>query len=315
MRIAFYGAGEPAQPFLQALSRRSDVGVIAVCDVDRRAAEQTAAGWGAQVFLSYEPMLEEAQPEALWVCVPPHLQGDVLLRAAQRRIPVFVTPPGAVDFFRARLYEEAIRKAKLVSAVGFLGRYSDVAREAREYLGANPIPLALGWWLAPPEEGGAGSAVNVLLWKDACRLIDGLRDFCGEVTRVRALTAGPRETAAGLVVQLEFVGGTVGMLTCASYARPTPRIELELLGEGWSLVLGKDLTTLRLDERDKTTILRCLNHPPTDQVDAFLKAVATGRAAPTLPSYSDALRTLAVCHAASVSVLEGRPVEIADLMA
>ena len=61
-------------------------------------------------------------------------------------------------------------------------------------------------------------------------------------------------------------------MTCATFARPEPRVELELLGEGWSLRFGKDLATLRLDEHDKTTILRCRNNPAVQQTTAFLEA-------------------------------------------
>jgi predicted dehydrogenase len=311
LRLAFYGAGTLAQPYLDALARRDDAAVTAVCDLDRRAAEQTAAGWGARVFLSYEAMLQEAGPDALWVCVPPHLQGDVLLRAAERGIPFFVTPPGAADFERAHAYGAAVARAGLVTAVGFAGRHADVVREAREYLGANPIPLALGWWLCPPADEAA-SALAVL-WSQACRLIDALRFFCGEVRRVRALTAGGGAAPGGLVVQLELAGGTVGVLTCATFARPEPRVELELLGEGWSLGLGRDLATLRLDERDKTTVLRCLNNPAADQVAAFLAAVAAGDRAAVAPTYAEALQIMAVCEAAGVSAREGRPVAVEEV--
>jgi predicted dehydrogenase len=105
----------------------------------------------------------------------------------------------------------------------------------------------------------------------------------------------------------------VGVLTCASFPRPEPRVELELLGEGWSLGFGRDLTTLRLDERDKTTILRCLSSPAEQQAEAFVDAVLNDNRAAKLVSYADALRTLAVCHAAAVSAQEGRPVEVAEV--
>jgi predicted dehydrogenase len=131
------------------------------------------------------------------------------------------------------------------------------------------------------------------------------------VTRVRALSAGA--TGGGLVVQLEFADSTVGMLTCTAFARPEPRVELELLGEGWSLSFGKDLATLRLDERDKTTVLRCLNKPHAVQAASFLEAVAARDPSAVAESYGEALRTLAVCHAAEVSVREGRPVALAEV--
>jgi len=303
LNLAFYGTGPLAEPYLEALRARSDVQLRAVCDVDRRAAEQTAAGWGAQVVLSYEAMLQEIQPDALWICVPPHLQGDVLLKAAELRIPFFVAPPGAVDFERACQYAKLIEQAHLVTAVGFPGRDADVVQEAREYLGTNVVPLALGWWLAPPLDRGPAGVVSQL-WTDACGLIDGVRFFCGEVTRVRALSAGAGAASGGLVLQLEFAKGTVGMVTCATFARQEPRIELELLGEGWSLRFGKDLMTLRLDEHDKTTILRCMNNPAAQQTAAFLDAVTTHNPAKVAVPYAEALKTLAVCHAAGVSLRE-----------
>lgn len=312
LKIAFYGAGTRAQPYLQALARQPAVRVTAVCDVDRRAAEQVAAGWGARVYLSYEAMLQEAQPEALWVCVAPRLQGDVLLKAAELRIPFFVEPPGAVAFDRARHYARLIAEANLVTAVGFTGRYTDVVQEAREYVGAHPVPLALGWWLRPPEDEAPTSA-DGLLWSEACRLVDGMRFFCGEATQVRALHARAGDSPGGLVAQIEFAGGCVGVHTCSTFARPEPRVELELLGDGWALGFGDRFTSLRLAERDKITILRCLNNPAAAEATAFLEAVLAANPGAVKTSYPDALRTLTVCHAIVVSAREQRVVTVAEV--
>lgn len=317
VRVAFYGAGEQARPYLDALARRSDVELAAVCDLDRRSAEQTAAGWNAQVFLSYEAMLEEVRPDALWVCVAPHLQCDVLLRAAAAGVPFFVEPPGAISFERAVVYDRAAREAGLVTAVGFPTWHTDVVREAREFLGTNPVPLALGWWLRPGREASGPTAVG-LLWNEACVLIDALRFFCGEVARVHAFGAArppaedeepvPGDQAGGLVVHLTFAPGTAAVLTLATFARPEPRVQLELLGEGWSLVFDEGPTSLRVDERDKTTILRRLTDPATDHVNAFLDAVDADDPLALPTGYTAGLRTLSVCHAAALSAREGRAV-------
>lgn len=309
--VAFYGAGERAQPYLRALAHRPDVLLAATCDLDQRAAEQTAAGWQARVFLSYEAMLQEIRPDALFICVEPHLQGDVLLKAADMAIPFFVVPPGAVDYERAQLYGQRVCEKKLVTAVGFSARYTDVVQEAREYLGANLVALGLGWWLCRPQSSPAPTAAE-LLWTDGCTLVDTLRYFCGEIVRVRALSAGA--THGGLLVQLEFAGGTVGMLTCTTFARPEPRVELELLGDGWSFIFRDDQRELRLAERDKTTIIRCQNVPAADHVTAFLEAVAAGKPAAVAAGYGETLHTLAVCQAAAVSARESRPVAIAEVL-
>jgi predicted dehydrogenase len=318
IEAAFYGVGERAQPYLSALARRSDVRLAAVCDPDRRAAETVAAGWGARVFADYQSLLREAPPAVLWVCVPPRLQGDVLLQAADLGLPFFVAPPGAADYATARAVSRRVSESRLVTAVGFATRYTDVLAEAREYLGAKAVPLALGWWLRPTvEEDGPTTAAD-LLWAEACALVDALRYFCGDVTRVHALSAGG--SGGGLVVQLELQSGGVGVLTCTAYPRPDPRAELELLGEGWTLGFAAPtegvapaLATLRLVERDRTTILRRLNDPGADYVAAFLDAVAARRPEDVPTGYTNALRTLAVCHAAALSTREGRPVAMTEV--
>jgi len=311
LNVAFYGAGARARLYLDALARRSDIQVAAVCDLDRRAAEQSAAGWGARVFLSYEAMLEEVLPDALWVCVAAPLQGDVLLRAAAQGVPFFVEPPGAMDHERARLYGARVAEARLVTAVGYPTRYTDLAQEAQGYLGANPVLLALGWWLRPWGEDAPLTAAG-LLWNEACRMVDVLRFFCGEVVRVQALHAGAEH--GGMVVQMQLAGGGVAVLTCAAFARPEPRVELELLGEGWALGFSDDLATLRLAERDKTTILRRLNSPADDHVAAFLDAIEEDdpKALPT--GYAEALRTLAVCQAATLSAQRGQAVAVEEVL-
>jgi predicted dehydrogenase len=312
LNIAFYGAGDAAQPYLNALAHRPDVMVTAVCDPERRAAEQTAAGWGAKVFFRAEDMLQEVRPDALWICVAPSLQDDVVLKAIELKIPFFIEPPGAPDYPRAKLLGRKVEEAGLVSAVGFSSRYADILREAREYLGANPVPLALAWWLSPSHEAAAATAER-LLWTDACRFVDALRYFCGEVQQVRALAARAGGTEGGLVVQLEFANGPVGILACTTFARPEPRRELEFLGEGWSLSFGENLSALRLAERDKITILRCLNVPTTDYTTAFLVAVEARDPSAITASYPDAIRTLAVCHAAALSARAGRTVALAEV--
>ena len=318
LSAAFYGAGERAQPFLRALARRPDVRVTAVCDPDRRAAEAVAAGWGAGVFATPEALLREGRPDVLWVCVPPPRLGDVLTLAASQNIPFFVEPPGAADYAAARQGARRVSEAGLVTAVGYATRYSDVLAEAREYLGAKPLPLALGWWLRPGADDDSPTTAAGLLWAEASGLVDALRYFCGEVTRVNALSAG--ESGGGLVVQLEMASGGVGVLTCTAYPRPDPRAELELLGEGWTLGfaapadgVAPTLATLRLVERDRTTILRRLNDPAADHAAAFLDAVAARKPDALPTAYGEALRTLAVCRAAAVSASEGRPVTVAEV--
>ncbi len=306
LRVAFYGTGSGAQPYLRTLHRAPDAQLTAVCDLDRIAAAAAAAPWGARVFLSYEAMLEEARPDALWICVEPQLQGDVILKAAELGIPFYVLPPGSMDFQRATTYAHAIQAAGLLTAIGYTARLSDVFIEARAYLGSKQVPLALAWMLTSPRIPSSHDASR-LLWNEGAYLVDAMRFFCGDVTRLSARFTRPM---GGVNAQLEFQGGTIGTLACALFARPQPRIELELLGEGWSLLFASGLTTLQHAEHDKTTILHALNDVAWEATTTFLEAVADGTAACALPTYGDALKTLAMCHAIDDSANSQRVVEI-----
>src|SRR5262245_42885473 len=87
LTVAFFGVGAPAQPYLDALARGSDAVVTAVCDSDRRSAEQVAAGWGARVFADVDVMLSEAGPDAVWICAPPRLQTLAARTVAEKHLP------------------------------------------------------------------------------------------------------------------------------------------------------------------------------------------------------------------------------------
>ena len=76
---------------------------------------------------------------------------------------------------------------------------------------------------------------------------------------------------------------------------------------------AEDYRVALLEERDKTTILRCLNNPAADQAAAFLSAVAAGDPAGVAPGYAEALRIMAVCQAVSISAKEGRPVAVDEI--
>jgi predicted dehydrogenase len=288
-RIAFFGTGELARPYLRALSKRTDVRVVGVCDPDPRTAAEAASGWAAKVYPHFEPMLKETSPDALWVCVPPRMQSDVLRLAADLRIPFFVEPPGAANFDAAREIQRKVEAAKLPTAVGYSARYVDVIREAKEYLGINAVPLAMGWWLSGPADGVANAAE--LLWSDACRLIDLLRFFCGNISAVNAVASG----TDALALQMRMEKGTIATIAVAAHVMAEPRVELELLGEGWYFRFQEALTVLRLAERDKTTIVRQMNAPHAEHVAAFLDAVRTRKELAV--GYADAVETVRVLEA------------------
>src|SRR5437870_1307396 len=100
LRVAFFGTAARAQPYLRSLERMPDAALVAACDPDSRSAAAAALPWSARVFESQVRMLEDARPDALWICVEPQLQADAVDQAVALEVPFFILPPGALEYRR-----------------------------------------------------------------------------------------------------------------------------------------------------------------------------------------------------------------------
>jgi hypothetical protein len=79
------------------------------------------------------------------------------------------------------------------------------------------------------------------------------------------------------------------------------------------LAFKENLTALHVSERDKTTILRCMNDSAPEHAQAFLAAVTASDAEALPTGYALSLPTLTVCHAAALSAREGRAVRVEEI--
>jgi predicted dehydrogenase len=312
MNVACCGANHAAEIYLRALARRPDVSLAGIAANDQQAAERLAAGWRAPVFGETETMLEQSCPEALLVCVEPFLQDRAVALAVARRIPFLIEPPGGFDHQTAAALCREVDAAGLVNAVGFRPRFADIVQEARDYVGAHPVPLALGWWLAGRN---TALAADEILATEACIMLDTMCRFCGSITQVRALAPRIDGQRNGIIVELSFDSGTSGILACTGFSRPVPRHELELMGADWHLTFQNGFSTLEVVEQKKTTLLRCQNDPVDGLLTEFLASVATGQSTRVAADYGQAVSLLAVSQAVRESIATGREASLGNRQA
>lgn len=306
LAIAIYGTGPVAQPYLAALQARHDVMVIAVGDTNAEAAKQTAAPWSARVWTDPVAMLQEEAPEVFFALAPACQLGNALEQAVQQRIPFFVEPPGVNDWPTATRLLQQLETRSLITAMSFPYRSVDVIREAKEFLSAQPLHLARATWFVP-----SSSSPLEMLWHDACRLVDLLRFFLGDMDNVQAMAA--HHTA--LLVTMHAKNGAIASLALRSQQLPEAGIELELPGEKWSLRFTENMTCLHFTEPTKTTILRRTNQPQAEQVAAFLEAVRRQDQQRVTCSFAEGVKTLAVCEAVRRALEKGQPVSVAKMFA
>lgn len=141
IKVAVFGAGNFANnQHLPNLTNVDDVEIVAVCDIDERAAHTTAGRFDIpRIYTDGHEMLEKEEMDALWSIVPAFARTDVEITAASKGIHLFSEKPQALKMSVARRIDEAVREAGVLSAVCFRERYRPIFQEAKRRLEGKEI--------------------------------------------------------------------------------------------------------------------------------------------------------------------------------
>ena len=189
IKVAFVGAGGIAGYHLGHLAKIKDVRVVGFCDPDASRAAARATEFGAKAYKGHRRMLDATQPHAVYVCTPPFAHGDYELDAVARGCHLFVEKPQAVSMDTALEIQAAIKKAGVLSGVGYQDRYQDIVAVLKKQLRTRSVATAMGYWM--------GGMPGVAWWRvkaqsggqhteQTTHIFDMMRVLFGEVKTVYA---------------------------------------------------------------------------------------------------------------------------------
>jgi predicted dehydrogenase len=314
--IAFVGGGGIAGVHLDNIEGRSDVTVTGVCDVDPETAREAAAPFDAATVTDHERLFEEADFDALFVCVPPFAHGDPELLAAEHGVDLFVEKPLALDRDTAREIRDAAGDAGIVTQVGYMNRYAGITDWARRIVDDRTRSVLEGRWLggvpgAPWWRERSMSGGQVV--EQSTHVFDLVRYLAGEVVEVTAY-GGQRinETAIdfedSVTASMRHADGTVSHVTTTSTATEDHRVELDVVGDGVQVELDYDADEFQGRVDGETVAVTTDDDPYATELDAFLDAVEAGDPDRPRSPYADAYRTLDLTLAVNESLDGGEPV-------
>jgi len=316
IRIGFVGVGGIARGHLGALSKIEDVEVVAFCDTQGERAEAAAAQFKGTAYTDHREMLAREELQALYVCVPPGFHTDAEIIAAQKGVHLFVEKPVAVTLEKAREIEAAIKKAGVVSSVGYHWRYQDSTRVAKERLAGRTIAMVQGYWMGglpgPPWWRVMGESGGQMV-EQTTHIFDLARYLVGDVRRVfatsalRVLTDVPNLDVPDVgIAQLEFENGAIGVISNTCCLDMGYRVGLHIVCRNLVVEVDGGVRVIEPNRREEI-------HDQTDvrlvQNQVFIDAVKSGARAGIESDYSDAVKTLAVSLAVNESAETGQPVE------
>ena len=321
VRVGFIGVGYIAVrshlPALAPLIESGQVELRAFCDVDEENLAEQAATFGVSTtYTDYYQMFEREELDAVYVCIPPTLHSDQISIAADKGIAVLVEKPQTLDLAQAVRFDEEIRKAGVVSQVGFQSRYYPSSEKVVELLQTRTPRHALvqalysgksvRYWTSRYELCGGTFVENTI------HMVDLLRYFLGDIEAVSAFyvnrkpAEGPEPINMPYVynVNYRFVGGTTANFSLSRVLTDTDtsRRAVQIISDDSLIEWSGD----RLVENDKTVWEDEIRaHPSSAQTSAFIGAVQAGDPGQVKSSYASALNSLAAVLGANASAERG----------
>jgi len=306
--------------------------LVAVADLDRSKAEALARQSGAAAAYS-EPLelFERRDIEAVLIVTPTDTHPELVGAAAAAGKHVFVEKPLALTLDGCDRAIAAAAAAGVKLMVGFMRRFDPAYREARSKIEQGAIgrptlfksidrdPVRTSLEFARRESNGG------LIMDMGVHDFDLARWLMGsEVVRVSsegACLAYPELREVGdidnAVVNLRFQDGAVGNVDLSRNAVYGFDSRTEVLGTMGAVVVGRlrelDLMLLSAEGEGGPTRPGRFDQAYVEEIRHFVDCVAHDRS-PSVTG-SEARLATAIAIAATVSLDEGRPVELRELQA
>ncbi len=199
-----------------SLAEFPDVEMAALCDLDEQKLQATAAKFGIErTYTDYRKMLDEVDPEAVYVLMPPHHLFDLAINILNQKRHLFIEKPPGVTREQTRNMALTAERNGCLTMVGFNRRFIPLIREVRKRVDEHgPMLQCVATFYKNSVGAGPyyGGAIDILTC-DAVHAVDMLRYMGGEVAAVagdvRALHATYDNSFNALV---RFENGCTGVL-------------------------------------------------------------------------------------------------------
>lgn len=289
--LGVIGAGNYTRAMLLPhLKGRGDVTLKTVATSSGVSARKVAEGCGfATAASDPSEVLNDPEVNAVLIGTRHHLHARYAVEALNKGKAVFVEKPMVMTREELDQVVRAIETNKGRIQVGFNRRFAPTAVAAREFLAQVPVqtvlyrvnagPLPSSHWLRDPVQGG-GRLVG-----EGCHFIDFIPYLCGarpERVYARSLGGGAADSADSFIIQMSMSTGSLGTILYTAVGDPLfPKEHVEAFGGGRVAVIEDyKRGSLTGGGNTRRTGGQGQDKGQAAQMDAFVKAVAGGKAMP-----------------------------------
>jgi myo-inositol 2-dehydrogenase/D-chiro-inositol 1-dehydrogenase len=328
MRIGLLGAGRIGQIHARSAAAHKSATLVAVTDVDAKAAGAIAAETGASVAKGIPDIIADKSIDAVLICTPTDTHADLIEQAAKAGKAIFCEKPVDLSAERVRACLKVVADTKAKLMIGFNRRFdpsfaSLQKRLAAGEVGKPEIVTILSRDPSPPPVSyitRSGGLFRDMMIHD----LDMARFLLGEepveVSAMAACLVDPAIGQAGdidtAVVTLKTKSGRLAQISNSRRATYGYDQRIEVHGSGG---------LLRAQNQFATTVEKAtgegFNSDPVlpffleryaaayrAEMDTFVMGVTEGK--PLAPTGEDGLKALLLADAAEKSAKSGQSVKV-----
>jgi predicted dehydrogenase len=145
VRVGIVGAGNITGHHLVGYRQTTDVAkVAAIADVDIERAKQIAEPLGAHPYADYNDMIDEADIDAVDICLPHHLHKEAIVRAAAAGKHILCEKPLCVSLDEADAVTDAVQRAGVTLMCAHNQLFLPTIKRAKEMIQEGKLGKVFG---------------------------------------------------------------------------------------------------------------------------------------------------------------------------
>ena len=325
-RVGVIGSGF-AEKHIEALDLIEEAEVVAICSRNEANARKICSG-SYYSFDNYLDMLKKENLDAAYICLPPHLHGELEKACSEYVKGMIIEKPVTTTLDQGLEILEYFKKAGTIVSVGYMNRYRNNLIKAKAHFATDPAVLINSAWcgeLPPPYWWRRREMSGGQLTEQCTHFLDAIRYISGEFEEVSAFSNSgfiddveDFNVDDSIVMNFRLKNGAIGnaMTSCFSHAHGGGELGL------FTNLASRDVTYRFAEHQMDLEVQYATGHTETTvskenavllENKAFIQALSTGETSDILSSYEDSLETLKVSFAADLSIKEKRTVKISEL--
>ena len=356
LKLALIGCGGIGNYHLgHFLGFKDIIEMVGFCDLIPERAEAFVEKYGeGKAYVDYKVMLEEAKPEAVFVCIPPYCHGEVEYTLIEKGIHFFVEKPLSLDIEQAKDILLKSEAKGLITASGFQCRYSNICEPTIDYVKRNKIYFVsctrmggipmVDWWRNKELSGGQAVEQTIHQY-DMIRYVYGEPDVVFSMNATGLIENVPEgyKTDDESVTCVRYKNGTLGTIATGCYVEGGDAYDSSIIfSSASSRAEHKIISSLKIFGEAPVTAEDNTQGGGSfvvkgdggvaaskggavvykNEGDAgilcdrtYIEAVIKGDGSAIRSPYRDALKSLAFTLACNKSMETGMPVKIDDMLA